>query len=117
MELLSYIGGGILCINMIPQIYKTWKEKSAKEISYVFLGLNMIGLSMMSVYGIEKRNDELYVPMIISLINTIILIGMKKKYTYVSSPTQGSEKETEEDNHQTEYSDNDVTNVHYHAND
>lgn len=44
--------------------------------------------------------------MIISLINTIILTCQII-----------SKKETEEDNHQTEYSDNDVTNVHYHAND
>jgi len=82
-ELFSLVGGGILCVNMWPQIFKIWKTSSAKDLSYVFIFLNAFGLSMMDIYGILKDDYSLYVPMSISLINTLILLGFKYKNDYI----------------------------------
>lgn len=78
-EIYSYAGGMILCINMIPQIKKTWEQQSAKELSYMFMGMNVTGLTLMSVYGILQEDKSLYIPMFVSLTNTIILIMLKLK--------------------------------------
>ena len=31
MDIIGYIGGAILTLNLIPQIYKTWKTFSIKK--------------------------------------------------------------------------------------
>ena len=77
IELFSLVGGGVLCVNTWPQIYKVWKSESAKDLSYLFIILNGIGLTLMNVYGILKSDYSLYIPISISLANTLVLLGLK----------------------------------------
>lgn len=77
IELFSLVGGGVLCVNTWPQIYKVWKSESAKDLSYLFIILNGIGLTLMDVYGILKSDYSLYIPISISLANTLVLFGLK----------------------------------------
>ena len=79
-QIFSFLGGSVLCINMWPQIYKTYKCRSAKEISYFFLALNAFGLSFMDIYGILIKDVSLYVPISISLLNCVILSCLKFKF-------------------------------------
>ena len=78
-ELLSYIGGTILCVNIWPQIYKTWKIKSAKELSYMFVILNGVGLTLVGTYGVLINDKSIYIPISMSLLNTLILMILKVK--------------------------------------
>jgi MtN3 and saliva related transmembrane protein len=75
--ILGFAGGFLLGIQMIPQLYKTWKTKSAKDISWTFMICNIIGLSCMVLYGIFQNDFALYIPASISLSNTIFLSFMK----------------------------------------
>lgn len=84
-QLFSFIGGSILCINMWPQIYKTYKCDSAKELSIMFLGLNISGLLFMDVYGFLQKDMSLYIPISLSLMNSIILVFLKIKLDYEST--------------------------------
>jgi len=45
----------------------------------MFMGMNVTGLTLMSVYGILQEDKSLYIPMFVSLTNTIILIMLKLK--------------------------------------
>ena len=80
MDVVGYIGGGVLGIQLIPQIVKTYQQKSAKELSYVFLSLNMIGLSLMTAYGVYDHNEPVYVPTSVSLCMTNVLLFQKYYY-------------------------------------
>lgn len=79
LEAFSLIGGGVLCVNTWPQIYKVWHSKSAKDLSYLFIVLNGLGLTLMDIYGILKSDYSLYVPISISLVNTFALLALKIK--------------------------------------
>ena len=79
-DVIAYIGGCILAFQMIPQIYKIIKYKSAKDISYVFLFLNMIGLLCMCTYGIHNNDKPLYITTSFSLVNTFIILIVKLYY-------------------------------------
>ena len=85
-NLLSFIGGGILCVNMWPQIYKIWITKSSKDLSYLFIATNFIGLSFMCSYGILIKDVSLYIPTAFSIINTSVLcvtkIYLDDRYSY-----------------------------------
>lgn len=77
IELFSYIGGGILCVNIWPQIYKVHITKSSKDLSYYTIILNIIGLLLMSIYGFFKRDLSLFIPISISLISSVVLLFLK----------------------------------------
>jgi uncharacterized protein with PQ loop repeat len=74
-DTFGYIGGVLLSIQLFPQIYKVIQTKSSNDLSFQFMGLNIMGLGCMSVYGILNNDTPLYVPAMISLTNTIVLFG------------------------------------------
>lgn len=79
-NLLAYVGGLILSSQMIPQILKIIQHKSAKDISYIFLILNLIGLSFICTYGFHIQDRPLYITTGISLFHTIIVLIIKFYY-------------------------------------
>lgn len=44
ISILGFIGGGILSLNMIPQIYQIISTKKADDISTMMLVMNITGL-------------------------------------------------------------------------
>jgi uncharacterized protein with PQ loop repeat len=91
-DIIGYVGGILLAIQLIPQILKVIISNSTKDLSIVFLSLNTIGLVCMGLFGLSQNNKPVYIPVAISLINTIILLLLKIYYDYVvkSSDNVGS---------------------------
>ena len=81
VDLIGYMGGGCMTINMIPQLYKTYTTKSANDISIIFLVLNLIGLGLYTIYGIIKNIYTISIPVSISFILLFILFILKYLYT------------------------------------
>ena len=81
VELIAYFGGFFLSINMIPQIYETYVNKSAKEISYIFLVLNLLGLGLYCTYGFIKDLMEIYITILFTFFLTCIMIILKFYYS------------------------------------
>jgi uncharacterized protein with PQ loop repeat len=84
-EIFGYLGGMFLCLQLWPQIYKTYKNKDASQLSLFFMGLNWIGLGCMVLYGFFNKDPPLYIPAGISLFNTSILIALKCYYSNSSN--------------------------------
>jgi MtN3 and saliva related transmembrane protein len=77
---IGYMGGFLLSIQLFPQIYKVLNTKSAKDLSFHFMTLNVLGLSCMTTYGILNNDYPLFIPTSISLINTVTLIACSWYY-------------------------------------
>jgi MtN3 and saliva related transmembrane protein len=75
---IGFIGGSILGLQLIPQIYKAYKTKSTNDISTFFLLMNIVGLTLMTTYGICNNDMPLYLPTSISLMNSFILLLLIK---------------------------------------
>ena len=88
MDSIGYIGGTLLGVQLIPQIWKTYCCKSAKEISYIFLCLNLSGLLCMSAYGVYDNNQPLYVPTFTSFVLTSVLLMQKVYYQGLSEAAE-----------------------------
>ena len=80
-DIVGYTGGVFLTINMIPQLWKTWRTKRADDISWYFLLLQLTGLGLYTVYGILKNLYTISIPTGINVLITLCLILLKKKYT------------------------------------
>jgi len=80
INILGYVGGFFLTINMIPQIYKTYKEKKADNISLLFLLLNFIGLFLNMTYSYLDKIYAIAIPISFSFFFCCIMIILKLKY-------------------------------------
>ena len=76
-EILGYVGGILMGICLIPQIIKTCREKSAKELSYVWQFISIFGLVLILVYGIHYGLLALFLPILFELLLMISLIVLK----------------------------------------
>ena len=77
LELLGFCGTGILSVQLCPQIHKVIKTRSAKDISYTMMGANITGVTAVIIYSIGKGSPELYLPLLLSVTNSIILLSLK----------------------------------------
>lgn len=83
MDFISIIGllaGALTTISFLPQVIKTWKSKSAKDLSLVMFLSFCSGVALWLVYGILV-ND---IPIIVANAFTLILSGtiLYFKFTY-----------------------------------
>jgi len=51
-ELLGFIAGALISVGFIPQLWRLFKLKSAREISLPFTLLFLVGLACWLAYGI-----------------------------------------------------------------
>ena len=50
-DIIGYVGTGVLTITMIPQVYKTFRERRADGISMVYLLLQIVANILFILYG------------------------------------------------------------------
>ena len=66
IDILGLLGSIFVGISFIPQTIKTIKSEDIKDISFLFMFLNILASALMSVYGIyyagpyhDERNSKL----------------------------------------------------------
>lgn len=83
MELVTIIGlmaGSLTTISFLPQVIKTWRSKSAKDISlWMFLSF-CIGVFLWIIYGIMLGELPIIIPNIITLFLAGTILFFKFKY-------------------------------------
>lgn len=80
IDIIALIGGCLLSVCLIPQIYKVYESKNSDSISLSWQALYFIGLVPHLAYGIYYDLIPIYVPTIIELVLLIVLIIMKFVY-------------------------------------
>lgn len=64
------------CIQLIPQLYKTWNTKKVKDLSFTTLCLLITTNLLWLLHGIFIRDISLLVAGIISVTVNICLLGL-----------------------------------------
>ena len=85
---ISMFGASILLgLRNIPQNYKIYQNKSARDFSYIAIIFSIIGLSIIIMYGFHMGLVELWIPPIFSIGFIFHLLGMKIYYdNYYKQP-------------------------------
>jgi len=76
-HIIGWLANIISISSLLPQLWKTWKTKSARDISHGWTVLNAIAQLLWIIYGIDIQSYELWIGSVISFIIIVILIGMK----------------------------------------
>ena len=80
VEILGYSAGFITSLTFLPQVLKTWKEKSAKDISLLMFVIAAINEVMWIAYGILKDDWVIISTNVVVLIMSCIMIFLKLRY-------------------------------------
>jgi MtN3 and saliva related transmembrane protein len=80
IELLGYAAGIFVAISFMPQVIKSWKTKSTKDIAISLTILNLTGQILWTLYGIGINSISLIVMSSITLLMTFSLLVLKIKY-------------------------------------
>ena len=86
-EISGWIGATLFATCAAPQAYKTWKTKSADDLSWIFILMWFFGeifTSFYIVYGDMKSGDRhypLYMNYVLNTAIVVYLIYAKAKYS------------------------------------
>lgn len=79
-ELLGFIGGALITVGFIPQVWRLFKLKSAREISLPFTLLFLLGTAFWLSYGISMNLVSVILWNTISLVIMGAMVYAKIKY-------------------------------------
>jgi MtN3 and saliva related transmembrane protein len=82
-EILGYTAGAITTLTFLPQVVKTWKEKSAKNVSLLMFLIAFVNEVMWIVYGVLRNDWVIILTNVIMIIFCSIMILLKLKYKNV----------------------------------
>lgn len=80
LEFIGYLGGFLIAISLAPQLIKTWKTKSAKDLSLLWTIISLIGLILYGIYAVINKVFPLLTFATTESVMIIILIILKIKY-------------------------------------
>lgn len=80
IEYIGFIAGLFVSVSLLPQVIKSWKTKSTKDIALLWTLINLIGQVLWIVYGVGIVSYPLIIMSSITLVLTILLIMLKLKY-------------------------------------
>ena len=79
-DILGYAAGAITSLTFLPQVIKTWREKSAKDVSLLMFIIAAINEVMWIVYGALLDNWVIILTNAIVLSMSLIMIFLKLRY-------------------------------------
>ncbi len=83
MDFLTIIGlaaATITTISFLPQMFKTWQTKSAKDVSLVTVITFISGVFLWVIYGIYLQSLPIILANAVTLIFNLIILWLKIKY-------------------------------------
>ena len=82
VEILGYVAGLITAFTFLPQVIKTWKTKSAKDVSMAMFLIAFTNQVLWLLYGLLIDNWVIISTNALMLVMTGIMIGLKVKYNH-----------------------------------
>ncbi len=80
IEVLGYVAGAIVAASLSPQVIKSWRSKSTKDISILWTLIYMTGLFLWVMYGIGIENYPIIVMLSIEFLMATSLFVLKIIY-------------------------------------
>jgi MtN3 and saliva related transmembrane protein len=77
IDVLGYVAASLTTVAFVPQVIKTWKSKSAKDISLIMFLLFNIGIILWLIYGIVIESMPIILANIVTGILALTILGFK----------------------------------------
>ena len=80
IDLFGFSAASLTTIAFLPQLYKTWKTKSAEDVSLITLILFLTGLICWIIYGLKINSIPILVANVITFIFNFSILILKITY-------------------------------------
>jgi MtN3 and saliva related transmembrane protein len=80
VELVGFTAGLFVASSLFPQVLKSWKTKSTKDISIAWNVINLFGQLIWLLYGILIGSISLIVMTTLTFLMVLSLLILKIKY-------------------------------------
>lgn len=80
INLLGLVAGSLTTIAFLPQLIKTWKSKSAKDVSLVMMITFCLGVFLWIVYGLAIEAMPIVVANVVTLALALLILILKIRY-------------------------------------
>ena len=80
IKILGLIAGFCTTIAFLPQVIKTWKEKSAEGLSLGMFSIFCTGVALWLVYGLMIKDLAVTLANLITLVLASMLLFFKLKF-------------------------------------
>jgi MtN3 and saliva related transmembrane protein len=81
IEILGYTAGAITSLTFLPQVIKTLREKSAKDVSMMMFIIAVVNQTMWVVYGALLSNWVIILTNAVILSMSLTMIILKLRYS------------------------------------
>lgn len=79
-KIIGLVAGLLTTISFVPQVVKTWRSKSAKDLSLVMFLLYCTGMLLWTIYGFILNELPLILWNIITLVLSLVILFFKIKF-------------------------------------
>ena len=79
-EIMGLIAALLTTASFVPQVYKTWKSKSADSLSLTMYIVFFIGVLLWLLYGIHLNSLAMIIANSITAVLALMLIFFKFRY-------------------------------------
>jgi MtN3 and saliva related transmembrane protein len=80
VDILGYGACAVTALTFLPQVLKTWKEKSAKNVSLMMFIIAFINEIMWIAYGALRNDMVIVITNVIMISMCSIMITLKLRY-------------------------------------
>jgi len=80
VTILGLAAGTFTTIAFLPQMWQTWRRKSAKDVSYTMLITFIAGVFLWLIYGISLGALPIILANGLTLFFNLIILWLKIKY-------------------------------------
>jgi MtN3 and saliva related transmembrane protein len=80
IEILGLIAGVLTTAAYIPQVFRTWRLKSAGDISLLMISLTTVGIFLWFLYGLFIGSLPVMIANFITCALTGAVLAMKLRY-------------------------------------
>jgi MtN3 and saliva related transmembrane protein len=81
VTLLGIVAGTLTTVAFLPQLLKTWRSRSAKDISMSWLATFTTGIFLWLVYGMCIQSLPVIVANAVTLVLTLIILYFKLTFS------------------------------------
>ncbi|MBP0000472.1 MAG: SemiSWEET family sugar transporter [Cyanobacteria bacterium SID2] len=82
ITVLGLLAGTMTTIAYLPQLIKTWKSKSADDISWSMLIALCFGIVLWLIYGASVRDIPVICANVVTLVLSSAILGLKIRYRF-----------------------------------
>ncbi len=80
VEIVGIVAGALSCTTFLPQVIKTYKSKSTKDVSLAMFVIAAVSTTLWLIYGILISSFSLTFTNAIVLLLSLIMLYLKLNY-------------------------------------